>query len=150
MLLLLFAGLGGVVPPTPDPGAGPVVEFTIGGAPRYRRDPNHIPILQRALAAKADRFVKPAHDRAQRRAKAIEVEAAELVLEQPEAAEQSFAQLVDRWLAERPVMPAATDPSQQFLAQIALRIQQINAQAEAAELMRRMRDESDVLALLLL
>lgn len=133
-------------PPGPPPAAG---GFVMGPspAPRPRAQERHFkPLLQRVLEAKAPR-VKPAKERAAARAKAIELQAAELILENGNQAR--FDQLRAQWEAQRPVVPATIQQPLDalFLAQVAFRLQQMGA-LEALR-RRQIDDEEAVLALLL-
>lgn len=133
-------------PPGPPPASG---GFVMGPspAPRPRAQERHFkPLLQRVLEAKAPR-VKPAKERAAARAKAIEVQAAELILE--DGSQARFDQLRAQWEAQRPVVPATVQQPLDalFLAQVAFRLQQMGA-LEALR-RRQIDDEEAVLALLL-
>jgi len=130
---------GGAAPaPAPAPGG---TEF---GPGRFR---NFKPLLQRILEARYPR-VKPRGERAQKRAKAIENEGAELVLEGAPTATE-FEALAAQWMAQNPVMPAPdVDPMAVYLAQVGFRLRQRQAEIEAAELRRR-QDEDAILVLLL-
>ncbi|WP_162588321.1 hypothetical protein [Variovorax sp. RA8] len=109
------------------------------------------PLLQRILEARAERRVKPAKERAAKRAKVIEVQAAELVL-QHDGAEERFRELMAGWLAQRPVIPsvvAEVDPMQLFMAQVAFRIQQMQAEEQARARLAAQDEEEALIALLL-
>ena len=109
------------------------------------------PLLQRILEARAERRVKPAKERAAKRAKVIEVQAAELVL-QDDGAETRFRELMAGWLAQRPVIPpvvAQVDPMQLFMAQVAFRIQQMQAEEQARVRLAAQDEEEALIALLL-
>ena len=145
------------------PAAGVATTATMstsgGAAPAERnmgfeiRSTYRKPLLRRILEERYPK-VKPRHERAQKRAKAIELEAVELVLDQPQA-ESAFAALQKRWAAERPVVPPAladVDPMALFRAQIAFRLrqQQLEEQALAMLAAQRRRQEEDALIALLL
>lgn len=109
------------------------------------------PLLQRILEARAERRVKPAKERAAKRAKVIEVQAAELVL-QDDGAEARFRELMAGWLAQRPVIPPVVtqvDPMQLFMAQVAFRIQQMQAEEQARARLVAQDEEEALIALLL-
>lgn len=109
------------------------------------------PLLQRILEARAERRVKPAKDRAAKRAKIIEVQAAELVLKD-DGAEERFRELMAGWLAQRPLIPpmvAQVDPMQLFMAQVAFRIQQMQAEEQARTRLAAQDEEEALIALLL-
>ncbi len=95
--------------------------------------------------------MKPAKERAAKRAKVIEVQAAELVL-QHDGAEERFRELMAGWLAQRPVIPsvvAEVDPMQLFMAQVAFRIQQMQAEEQARARLAAQDEEEALIALLL-
>lgn len=137
--------------PPPAPGGG--MGFEMGGDERRVRTTYRKPLLQRILEERYPR-VKPKKERAQRRAKAIEVQAAELVLEEPNN-EAGFAALARRWQEERPFVPPAlarVDPMQLFAAQVAFRLRQQQQEAQALAILaaKRARDDEDALIALLL
>lgn len=101
------------------------------------------PLMQRIREARAGRLarLKPKRKAAQRKAAAIEVKAAELAVSGGN--ESAFMALMRQWLAQTPMLTNAPDDDaeQLFLAQVGLRLRQIE-QAEQD-------DEEAVLALLL-
>jgi len=119
-------------------------------APRRRRIPerNFKPLLQRVLEAKYQR-VKPAKERAQRRAKAIEQDAAQLIADEPQN-EERFRALMAQWQDERPVLPAVADPRAVFEAQVGFRLRQLELVQQARAALQRERDDEDAIAALLL
>ncbi|OUM01757.1 hypothetical protein A8M77_14440 [Variovorax sp. JS1663] len=131
----------------PQPAPGGMGFEMVGGV----REVSFKPLLQRVLDARAERRVKPAKERAQKRAKAFEVEAARLVLED-DGAEMRFRDLMAGWLAQRPVLPPMfdrLDPMQLFMAQVAFRIQQMQAEEQARARLADQDEEEALLALLL-
>lgn len=123
-------------------------------APRRLPEVSHEPILERMLRAKAQK-VKPAKERAARRAKTIEMETAALVLDG--ATERAVRAKMAEWSAQRPVIPAALDavPTLDvFLAQVRFRVDQARAErekldAQANESRRKRQDEDALTAILL-
>lgn len=112
--------------------------FVMGGAQEVYRKP----ILQRVLEARAPK-VKPVKERAAKRAKDIEVRAAQIVVSgaQPSMLEQ----MTREWMAQRPYIPPKAQgiPLEDlFLAQVAFRIQQL-------DLLKDQDDEEAIIALLL-
>lgn len=112
------------------------------------------PILQRVLEERYPK-VKPKKERAQRRAKNIELEAAALVLEKPITGESRFAELGRQWMRQGPVLPSALaqiNPMDLFAAQVAFRIRQQQMEDQALRMLaaRRAQDEEDALIALLL
>jgi len=132
---------GGVAPEPPASGGG----FEMG--PRRVREVYRKPLLQRILDARYPR-VKPRGERAQKRAKAIENDGADLVLDgSPTFAD--LEELAAQWMAQGPVMPSGpVDPLAVYLAQVAFRLRQRQAEIEAAALRQR-QDEEAILVLLL-
>lgn len=130
----------------PEPPASSAGGFEMGGG-RQVREVYRKPLLQRILDARYPR-VKPRGERAQKRAKAIENEGADLVLEgSPTFAD--LEELAAQWMAQGPVMPSvAVDPLAVYLAQVAFRLRQRQAEIEAAALRQR-QDEEAILVLLL-
>ena len=142
-------GLGevGSVSVQGDAPGRPIVEF-VQGAGRTIRQVTHQPLLQRILAQRRAERYKPSRERAAKRAKVIEVQAAQTVLDG--GGEASFRALMNEWLEQRPVLPIAEPPSQAFMAQVAFRIQQMQQEQQAlAALAARQDDEDAVIALLL-
>jgi hypothetical protein len=133
---------------TPAPAPARLGGYELSGA----REVSFKPLMQRVLEARSAKRVKPAKERAQKRAKVIEVEAAQVALE--DGAEARFRELMDSWLAQRPVMPRGLDPQQLFLAQVAFRIQQMQAEQQARAVVERQIaaqiDEEEALIALLL
>lgn len=112
------------------------------------------PILQRVLEERYPK-VKPKKERAQRRAKKIELEAAALVLEKPITGDSRFAELGRQWMRQGPVLPPALaqiNPMDLFAAQVAFRIRQQQMEDQALRMLaaRRAQDEEDALIALLL
>jgi hypothetical protein len=130
----------------PEPPASSAGGFEMGGGRRVR-EVYRKPLLQRILDARYPR-VKPRGERAQKRAKAIENEGADLVLEgSPTFAD--LEELAAQWMAQGPVMPSGpVDPLAVYLAQVAFRLRQRQAEIEAAALRQR-QDEEAILVLLL-
>lgn len=123
---------------TPPNGGGGGAGFSMGGT----REVYHKPILQRVLEARAPK-VKPTKERAAKRAKDIEVRAAQIVVSgaQPSVLEQ----MTREWMAQRPYIPQKAQgiPLEDlFLAQVAFRIQQL-------DLLKDQDDEEAIIALLL-
>ncbi|WP_162594129.1 hypothetical protein [Variovorax sp. PBL-E5] len=112
------------------------------------REVSFKPLSQRILEARNERRVKPAKERAAKRAKAIEVEAAFVALDTGNQAR--FQTLMAQWLAQRPVLPPAVEPSALFLAQVLFRIQQMQAEEALRARLRAQRDEEEALIALLL
>lgn len=136
MLLTLLQNRSAIS--TPPNGGGGGAGFSMGGA----REVYRTPILQRALEARAPK-VKPAKERAAKRAKDIEVRAAQIVVSgaQPSMLEQ----MTREWMAQRPYIPPKAQgiPLEDlFLAQVAFRIQQL-------DLLKDQDDEEAIIALLL-
>lgn len=109
------------------------------------------PMLVRAMERRLQN-VKPPKERAAARAKAIEFEAAALVLDG--ATQREIAPLLQQWEAQRPYIPpqlAALPTLDVFLSQIGFRIEQAQAQKAASEAIAtaRRQDEDALLALLL-
>ena len=137
------AALTGVSSATPARASVEVVQ-TVG---RTIRHVTHEPLLQRILRARREERVKPAKERAAKRAKVIEVKAAYAALEG--AGDDTFQELLREWVAQRPVLKFAEEPPQAFMAQVAFRIQQLQAEQEAiAAIQAAQREEEAVLALL--
>jgi len=126
------------VEPTPAPTGGGF-GFEMGGV----RTVSFKPLMQRIREARAGRLarLKPKRKVAQRKAAAIEIKAAELAV--AGGNESAFMALMRQWLAQTPMLINAPDhdAEQLFLAQVRLRLRQIE-QAEQD-------DEEAVLALLL-
>lgn len=116
------------------------------GARMVRRKP----LLEQILEARATKKVKPAHERAAKRAKAIEVEAAELALN--DGSKGQLDQLLSKWKAERPVVPEAVQMplNEVFLAQVAFRLRQMADEHALRAEMHRRQDDEDALAILLM
>lgn len=127
---------------------GRALTFEMGG--RRIAERNFKPLLQRVLEARYPR-VKPAKERAQRRAKAIEVEAAKLIADDASAL-QRFDDLLAAWTVERPVVPAGLDLRALFEAQVGFRLRQLQLEqaAHQALLDSQARDEEDAISALLL
>ena len=134
-------------------GAAPPASVRTMGFEIGARNVSFKPLLQRVLKEKYPR-VKPAKERAQKRAKAIEVQGAEITLN-GSATESKLRELAAMWLAERPVMPPMlmqADPTAVYLAQIAFRIrqQQDEQQLTQAIAAKRRKDDEEAALLLLL
>lgn len=145
-------GLAGTVTPVggdaPLPPSGMAeIEVDVRKPRRYGRKAVK-PLLQRVLDAKYPR-VKPAKERAQRRAKAIEQDAAQLIADQPQN-EARFNALMQQWHEERPVLPADVDPRVAFEAQVGFRLRQLELVQQARAAYERQRDDEDAIAVLLL
>lgn len=132
---------------SPAPGAAGK-GFEMGG--RRIAERNFKPLLQRVLERRYPR-VKPAKERAARRAKAIEQTAAQLVADDPQNLAR-FDALMQQWMAERPVAPPGLDLSALFEAQVGFRLRQLQLEQQARQALAdaQARDEEDALALLLL
>jgi hypothetical protein len=148
------------------PGAGSLVltgyaptVSTSGGFPgfdvdqkrRRLRETTVKPMLVRAMERRLQN-VKPAKERAAARAKAIEFEAASMVLDG--ATQREIAPLLQQWEAQRPYIPpklADVPTLDVFLSQIRFRIEQAQAQKAALEAIAtaRRQDEDALFALLL-
>lgn len=120
---------------------------------RRRRLPERTvkPMLVRAMERRLQN-VKPPKERAAVRAKAIEFEAAALVLDG--ATQREIAPLLQQWEAQRPYIPpqlADVPTLDVFLSQVGFRIEQAQAQKTALEAIAtaRRQDEDALLALLL-
>lgn len=120
--------------------------FEAGGA----REVSFKPLMQRILEARNEKRVKPAKERAAKRAKVIEVQAAQVALE--DGGEARFRALMQQWLAQRPVIPAGSGLEAQlaFMAQVAFRIQQMQAEEQARAVLAAQIDEEEALIALLL
>ncbi|KWT94678.1 MULTISPECIES: hypothetical protein [unclassified Variovorax] len=120
--------------------------FEAGGA----REVSFKPLMQRILEARNEKRVKPAKERAAKRAKVIEVQAAQVALE--DGGEAQFRALMQQWLAQRPVIPAGSGLEAQlaFMAQVAFRIQQMQAEEQARAVLAAHIDEEEALIALLL
>lgn len=119
MLLTLLQNRGGV--PVED---SRTAGFEMGGGRAYR-ETSFKPILQRVLEAKAPK-VKPQKERAAKRAKTIEQQAAILVANGGD--EKRLLSLEKEWLAQKPYIPekARNIPIDElFAAQVAFRINQM-------------------------
>lgn len=140
------SGTAGTI--TPPSGS---VGFEVGGG-RIIPEVSRKPLLQRILDARNARRVKPAKERAAKRARYIEIRAAELALEQGNG--EQFDAFMRDWLQTRPVLPpqAEADPTPYFLAQVAFRLQQMQAEDRARQALRALEEEEEdeAIALLLL
>lgn len=152
---------GTLSPPGAAPAGGTGLQggfdVDIGQQPSPRQRPREVyrkPILQRVLEERYPK-VKPKKERAQRRAKNIELEAAALVLEKPIAGESRFAELARQWMRQGPALPPAlaqVNPLDLFASQVAFRIRQQQMGDQALQMLaaRRAQDEEDALIALLL
>jgi Concanavalin A-like lectin/glucanases superfamily len=118
---------------------------------RKLREATVKPMLVRAMERRLQN-VKPAKERAAARAKAIEFEAAALVLDG--ATQRDIAPLLQQWEAQRPYIPpklADIPTLDVFLSQIGFRIEQAQAQKAALDAVAtaRRQDEDALLALML-
>ncbi len=104
------------------------------------------PLLDRILEARAER-IKPIKKSARAKARLIEGIAAELAMN--DGGEREFRALMDEWLAQEPQLPdqPGLDIEQLFMAQVAMRVQRMQAEAEARRLFEQ--DEEDALMALL-
>lgn len=100
-------------------------------------------LLQQIKEARAER-ARPATTNARKKAQAIEVQAAFVAMETGN--EGQFKALMQKWLAQKPVIPQAAqvDPYALFMAQVQLQIQAIEAQRAADE-----QDDEDAIYALL-
>lgn len=152
---------GTLSPPGAAPAGGTGLQggfdVDIGQQPSPRQRPREVyrkPILQRVLEERYPK-VKPKKERAQRRAKNIELEAAALVLEKPIAGESRFAELARQWMRQGPALPPAlaqVNPLDLFASQVAFRIRQQQMEDQALQMLaaRHAQDEEDALIALLL
>lgn len=147
------------------PAAGVAITATLGsnGVPETRsmgfemssgriREVRIKPLLQRVLEARNSRRVRPQRDRAAQRAKRIEVQAAQMLLDD-DATRAEFEGLLTAWRVQRPEVPENVAPVEAFMSQVAFRIEQQGAMAEAIALMhaqQRARNDEEAIALLLL
>lgn len=138
MLLTLLQSQGST-PPSPTVGG---MGFEMGGSePRKYREVSFKPILQRVLEAKAPK-VKPKKERAAKRAKSIEQEAAIALING--ANEQALARLELEWRLQKPYIPPQAQGiplDELFAAQVAFRIAQMQLMDDD--------DEEAVIAILL-
>lgn len=126
----------------PQPGGGSNAGFVMGGGQRLAREVYRKPLLQRVLEARAPK-VKPPKERAAKRAKDIEIRAAQIVVSGVEGG--ALDQLAREWAAQRPYIPPKAQDipiNDLFLAQVAFRIQQLR-------LLDEMDEEEAIIALLL-
>lgn len=131
------------------PGGGSGAGFEMG--PRREIQTRHFkPLLQRVLEARYPR-VKPAKERAAKRAKAIEVEAAQLIADDG-LAQARFDELMRQWAGEGIAVPSGIDLRSLFEAQVGFRLRQmaLDNLARQALAAQRARDEEDSLMALLL
>lgn len=138
MLLVLFQSQGD--PPDPVP-AGSSMGFEMGGASRVYRETSFKPVLQRVLEAKAPK-VKPKKERAAKRAKTIEQQAAIAVTSGIE--EPAYLRLFLEWKLQQPYIPPQAQKiplDEMFAAQVAFRIAQMQLMDDD--------DEEAVIAILL-
>ena len=128
----LLLALVGAAPPPEQP-SGRVIEWAFV-------DSVFDKIRRRAQAA----HVRFQNRKFRKRAKAIEVKAAELFIAEPDN-ESKFRALMREWAEQKPEPVDAFDPLEElFAVQIAFQIQQIRQQIE-----REQDDEEAILALLL-
>lgn len=139
MLLTLLQNRSAGLDPS---GGGRNAGFVMGGSPRVAREVYRKPLLQRVLEARAPK-VKPKKERAAKRAKDIEIRAAQVVVSGVQG--QALEELTREWMAQRPYIPDAAQqiPADElFMAQVAFRINQL-------QLLRLKDDEDAIIALLL-
>lgn len=107
------------------------------------REVRHKRLIDRVLEARAER-IKPAQKRARKRARVIEVQAAEIARSGNEA---QFYALMQQWLDQKPQLPDAPgiDLEQLFMAQVAMQLQRIEQARRLFE-----QDEEEALIALLL
>jgi len=138
MLLTLLQSQGST-PPSPSAGG---MGFEIGGSePRKYRETSFKPVLQRVLEAKAPK-VKPKKERAAKRAKTIEQQAAIAVTSGIE--EPAYLRLFLEWKLQQPYIPPQAQGiplDEMFAAQVAFRIAQMQLMDDD--------DEEAVIAILL-
>lgn len=129
---------GGLTVVTSDDGGTRAGFEMVGGA----REVSIKPLLQRVMEARAPR-VKPRKPAARKAAREIEYEAAELLSNKDTGGEQAFYLLMQQWLAFSPRLPqyAGVSAEQLFMAQVAMRIEQIR---------RFEQDEEDAVIALLM
>ncbi len=135
MLLTLLQSQG-AAPVEPPRLAG----FEMGGGRTYR-ETSFKPILQRVLEAKAPK-VKPRKERAAKRAKTIEQQAAIAVVNG--TSEQALTKLQREWAQQKPFIPQQAQGiamDELFAAQVAFRIAQMQLMDDD--------DEDAILAILL-
>lgn len=139
MLLTLLQNRSAGTDPS---GGGRNAGFVMGGASRIAREVYRKPLLQRVIETRAPK-VKPPKERAAKRAKDIEVRAAQIVVSGVEG--QGIDQLAKEWAAQRPYIPETAQqiPMEDlFLAQVAFRINQL-------QLLQKKDEEDAIIALLL-
>jgi hypothetical protein len=136
LALGLIAGAGG------DAGQQPASNFEVVQT-ASKRQVSVKPLLQRVLEARWD-AVRPRSKNARKKARAIEVQAAAVALEDGNEAE--FSALMQKWLAYQPEAQERPrdDQQQLFMAQVALRVQALRRQQEQEQ-----DDEDALLALML-
>jgi len=122
-------------------GAGVAVFSPIVNQPANQREIEWVyrTLMDKVREAKAER-IKPAKKSARKKARNIEIEAAQLV--QTGGNESRFYELMTLWLEQKPVIPPqyeSFNAEQLFMAQVAIMIQRIQA-----------RDEEDALIVLLM
>lgn len=99
-----------------------------GGSGRRVANAGFNPLLRRILAARADQEALPLKKKARKQARVIEVQAAEVALSSGN--EEDFRALMAQWVAQTPpALPEApsVDLQQLFMAQVAMRVRQIEA-----------------------
>jgi hypothetical protein len=134
------------------PTHNPNLSSEIGGdgdpAPRRKREVYFKPWLARVLEAR-DLRAKPVRDKAAKKAKALEVQAAEALLEGDGL---DIGALEQRWANLAPVLPDDTSEAEAFAAQVRFRLEQMGALAELERLAREAlrKRNNDAAALLLL
>lgn len=117
----------------PQPSGGSNAGFVMGGGQQVAREVYRKPLLQRVLEARAPK-VKPPKERAAKRAKDIEVRAAQIAVQGIDT--QAIDRLAREWAAQKPYIPesAQSIPLQDlFYAQIAFRIAQLGMLQEQDE-----------------
>lgn len=99
-----------------------------GGSGRRIASAGFNPLLRRILAAQSDQPEVKLKKKARKQARVIEVEAAEVALSSGN--EEQFRALMAQWVAQTPpALPEApsVDLQQLFMAQVAMRVRQIEA-----------------------
>ena len=135
-------------------GVSPVTQGGMGFEMSSRpiREVRIKPLLQRVLEARNSRRVRPQRDRAAERAKRIEVQAAQMLLDD-DATRAEFEGLLSAWRVQRPQVPEDVAPVEAFMSQVAFRIEQLGEMQHAivmANAQKRARNDEEALVLLLM